>query len=152
MRAPRRMALKPRPMARMSGWVSKAKCALAMRLWADFTRTLEDTIQRESVFDGGNLWQVIRERPCRLSLSSAACPSFGADIEFCPTSSRVEFVFRPGMTVRAFELHRWIHLARSQENGIRTIRPEQLAQSLIDLTCFGGKDAPTCGPSRSYQK
>jgi hypothetical protein len=146
------MPLKPRPIARMSGWVSKAKCAFAMRLWADFARALEDTIRRESVFDGGNLWQVIRERPCRLSLSSAACPSFGADIEFRPSSNRIECVFRPGRTVRGFELHRWIHLARPRENGIRSIRPKQLAQSLIDLTCFGGKDAPPCGPSRSYQK
>jgi hypothetical protein len=146
------MPLKPRPIARMSGWASKAKCAFAMRLWADFVRTLEDTIQRESVFDGGNLWQVIRERPCRLSLSSAACPSFGADIEFRPSSSRVECVFRPGRAVRGFELHRWIHLAHPRENGIRSIRPKQLAKSLIDLTCFGGKDAPPCGPARSYQK
>ncbi len=135
--------MKPKPITRIYAWVCNARCAFAMSLWTDFVRTLEDTIRKESKFDGGNVWQVISEKPCHLSLSSATCPSFGADVEFYPPSQRIECLFRPGRNVRLFELRYWISSAAPREAGVVRIRPRQLAASLVDLTCFGGKE-PSC--------
>ncbi len=123
-----------------------------MTLWTDFIRALEDTIRRESVFDGGNLWLVISQQPCRVSLSSASCPSFGVDVEFCPFSRRIECVFRPARTVRAFELRHWTSFAALRGTGVPRIRPRQLADSLIDLVCFGGRDAAPQRAPVLYQK
>lgn len=131
--------MKPKPIARIFVRVSHA---FAMSLWADFIRTLEDTIRKESVFDGGNMWQVITEGPCHISLSSATCPSFGADVEFSPSLHRVECVFRPARNVRVFEFRYWVGSAIPRESGILRVRPRKLAASLVDLTCFGGKENP----------
>ena len=86
--------MKPKPIARVFFWVSTAKRAFAMSQWTDFTRTLEDTIRKESVFDGGNLWQVISERPIRLASRqrSATCSKtsggYGYRKELPPCSAR----------------------------------------------------------------
>jgi len=121
-----------------------------MRLWNDFARRLEDTVRREGVFDE-EPWEVTRQRPCRLWLGPGACRSFGADIEFCPASNRIECIFRPSGSVRVFRLHRRIHLARPPEDGVIRIRPQQFARALTDLTCYAGEDPPPGGVG-FYQK
>jgi hypothetical protein len=131
-----------KPIARILSWATGARHVFAMNMWTDFVRTLEDTIREESVFDGGNAWQVVRERPCYISLNSATCPSFGVDVEFSPSSHRVECVFKPVRNVRVFELRYWTSSTAPREVGMLRIRPRRLAVSLVDMICFAGMENP----------